>query len=175
MTRVGANPLDIKLRVTPDGAAVRWDRHPPGDPKGELNQMEPTHFRYTRGDDHKTIEPKVTLTFALVDHPDVSAALDIEVPPDGGAAVPGAKVKNDQAQIQLNELTAFKFLKDAAGDKLQAFWMRDGKTPDPNNTKALKAEMVKHGLETGPGRVANFITGAPFADLRVKVAKDLGL
>ncbi len=80
MKRVDANPLDIKLRVTPDGAAVRWDRHPPGDPKGELNQLEPTHFRYTRGDDPQTIEDKVMLTFALVDFPDVSAALDIEAP-----------------------------------------------------------------------------------------------
>ena len=90
MKRSDANPLDIKLRVTPDGAAVRWDRHPPGDLKGELNQMEPTHFRYTRGDAPQAIDKKVTLTFSLVDHPDVSAALDIKAATDGSAAAPGA-------------------------------------------------------------------------------------
>ena len=97
--------------------------------------------------------------------------------------IPGALIginadsgaKGEKAQNQLNELTTFKFVQDTAGDKLQVFWMPDGITPDPNNTAALKAEMAKHGLETGPGRVANFITGAPFADLRVIVAKDLGL
>ncbi len=97
--------------------------------------------------------------------------------------IPGALIsinadsgaKSAKAQNLLNELTTFKFVKDTAGDKLQAFWMPDGKTPDPANTKVLKAEMAKHGLETGPGRVAKFITGTPFAELRVKVAKDLGL
>ena len=88
MKKHGANPLDIKLRVTPDGAAVRWDRHPPGDPKGELNQLEHTQFRYTRGDDPNTIEDKVTLTFSLVDHPDVSAALDVEAETGGTTAAP---------------------------------------------------------------------------------------
>ena len=86
-----------------------------------------------------------------------------------------AKVKSDQAQTQLNALTTFSYIKDTAGDKLQTFWMPDGQNPDPNNTNLLKAEMAKNGLATGPGRIANFITGAPFADLRVTVAKDLGL
>jgi hypothetical protein len=76
---------------------------------------------------------------------------------------------------ELNKLTTFTYQKDAAGDKLQAFWMPDGKTPDPNNTKRLMEEMAKRGLATGPGRIANFITGKEFAPLRAEIAKALGL
>ena len=91
------------------------------------------------------------------------------------ATAADAKVKNDQAQNQLNQLTEFSFLKDEAGDKLQKFWMPDGKNVNAANATAIRAEMTKLGLDTGPGRLANFVTGGAFAELRVTVVEALGL
>lgn len=132
----------------------------------------------------KTVQVKIRegLGQSVANYPLTHAMADLEDYYNAGT-IPGALIsinadsgaKGEKAQNRLNELTTFKFVQDTAGDKLQAFWMLDGKNPDPNNTNLLKAEMAKHGLETGRGRIANFITGAPFADLRVKVAKDLGL
>lgn len=121
-------------------------------------------------------------TQGIDDYPLSAAVLDLEAYQYAGS-LPGAviataadaQVKNDQAQTQLNELTTFQFEESTTGQKLRVFWMKGGESPDPNNTSLLKAEMAKHGLETGPGRIANFINGAAFSDLRAIVAKDLGL
>lgn len=74
----------------------------------------------------------------------------------------------------LNQLTTFSYRKDAAGEKLRAFWKPNGSV-DANNASRIKQAMANLGLATGPGRLANFVNGAEFASLRLEVVKVLGL
>lgn len=73
-----AGPLRVEVKVSPPGAAVSWARHPPGDPGGEVTQVEPGIFEYVRGDDPAKIEDDVALRFHLTEYADVSATLHVK-------------------------------------------------------------------------------------------------
>lgn len=72
-------------------------------------------------------------------------------------------------------MITFKYLSDEATVKLRNFWKPDGKKVDANNKAKLHAAMTKSGLATGPGRIANLLTGDAFADVRAEIVTELGL
>ena len=115
---------------------------------------------------------KYSLDQALGDVQRYARAGSIVAALTGIAANSGSELKNNIKE--LNRLTTFSYLRDAAGDKLRSFWKPGGEV-NTENAEKIRAEMQNLGLVTGPGRLANFVRAAEFAALRVEVVKRLGL
>lgn len=84
-----------------------------------------------------------------------------------------AKVKNDQAQNQLNIMLDDTYQFDNASNLLRGFWKPDGKTIDAANKAKIDACMTKENLVTGPGTITGLITSKTLAPARLRVVKCL--
>ena len=84
-----------------------------------------------------------------------------------------AKVKNDQAQNQLDIMLDDTYEFDNASNLLRGFWKPDGKTIDAANKAKIDACMTKENLVTGPGTITGLITSKTLAPARLRVVKCL--
>ena len=73
--------LRVSVQTIPPGASLTWTVI--GDLGGQLVQLRPGEFEYTRGE---TPSAEVTLRFAIIDDPSASAELKVTTEPDGSSA-----------------------------------------------------------------------------------------
>lgn len=62
---------------------------------------------------------------------------------------------------------------DAAATQLTSFLMPDDGEPDTARADALSGWMEENGLQTGKGRIAEFLTRTEFAPFREKAVSEL--
>jgi len=84
-------------------------------------------------------------------------------------------VKSAGEEIAANEkeissIIQVTYLADDAGEKIEKFWLPDGKNINTDNQAKIMSCMAQNGLSTsGSGKIATFIINAEFKELREKV------